>query len=416
MPLEASSDSRSILPIAPHGPERLDKATAGELAIAGGLPAFPSTLHVGRPNIGSRTALRSRFDDILNTGWLTNAGPYLQEFELQVQERLKVKHCIATCNATIALQILLRTLEIKGQVIVPSFTFIATVNALTWEGLTPVFCDIDPLTHCLDPEGVIKLITPETKAILGVHLWGQPCFIDQLEKIASDYELHLLYDAAHAFLCTTSDGRYLGNFGLAEVISFHATKFVNTFEGGAIVTNDDDLAGKLRVVRNFGFVGLDTTECLGINAKMNEVSAAMGITSIESSQEFIEINKRNHSSYKIGLANLNGVKLLCYEKQKVNNHQYIVIEIDSSLAGASRDQILKALLCENVFARRYFFPGCHKMEPYQSDLHHKNIYLPITDRVAHSILLLPTGSSVNALDVNCVCNLMHLIIEYYSKW
>ena len=414
MSQRSTSDSTSILPRPSREAERRDKISSEELAIAGGAPSFSSTLHVGRPNIGSRQALRERIDDILDNKWLSNSGPYLQEFESQVERLLGVRHCIATCNGTMALQLLLHSLDLKGEVIVPSFTFVATVNAISWEGLTPVFCDIDPRTHCLDPGQVVELITPDTVAILGVHLWGQPCYVEELQSIASEHGLHLIYDAAHAFLCSTAKGEFLGNFGLAEILSFHATKFINTFEGGAIVTNNDPLASKLRSIRNFGFAGLDATDCLGINAKMSEVSAAMGITSIESRSDFVDANKRNHQAYKLGLCEVAGTRLLGYDAQGSNNYQYIVVEIDSGIAGVTRDQIVEVLYWENIFARRYFYPGCHRLEPYKSNSLYRDIKLPCTDALGDSILLLPTGTSIAEADILCICNLMRLAMDYFS--
>ncbi|MEI2422502.1 DegT/DnrJ/EryC1/StrS family aminotransferase, partial [Arthrospira platensis SPKY2] len=173
------------------------------------------------------------------------------------------------CNGTIALEILIRATELKGEVIVPSFTFIATAHALQWQEITPVFCDIDPKTHTLDPLAVEKMITPRTSGIIGVHVWGQPCNIEALTEIANQHNLKLVFDASHAFGCSYQ-GTMIGNFGEAEVFSFHATKFVNTFEGGAVVTNNDELAAKIRLMKNFGFAGFDNVIYIGTNGKMDE--------------------------------------------------------------------------------------------------------------------------------------------------
>src|ERR1051325_9852974 len=173
-----------------------------ELAIFGGRPAFEQTLHVGRPNIGDRRKFASRVDDILDRRWLTNDGPYVSEFEQRIIELTGVKHCIVTCNATIALEIAIRALGLKGEVIVPSFTFIATAHALQWQEITPVFCDIDPHTHTLDPRLIERMITPRTTGILGVHLWGRPCDTEALSEIALRRRLDVLFDASHAFGCS----------------------------------------------------------------------------------------------------------------------------------------------------------------------------------------------------------------------
>src|SRR4029453_9680210 len=222
-----------------------------DLAIFGGTPAFRSELHVGRPNIGDRQTLLKRINDLLDRRWLTNDGPFLQEFEQRICHLTGVKHCVAVCNATVGLEILGKAVGLSWEVILPSFTFVALAHALHWLGINPVFCDIDLGTHNLDPSRVEERITDRTTGIIGVHLWGRPCEIEKWGEIARRHRLKLLFDAAHAFGCSYG-GQMTGNFGNAEVFSFHATKFVNTFEGGAVVTNNDELAAQLRLMRNFG--------------------------------------------------------------------------------------------------------------------------------------------------------------------
>src|ERR1035441_9571296 len=254
---------------------------------------FPSPLHVGRPNQGNRQRLIERINDMLDRNWLTNNGPFVQEFEKRVAEFVGVKHCIAMCNATVALEIATRALGLKGEVIVPAFTFIATAHSLQWQEITPVFCDIDPRTHNLDPARVEELITPKTTGIIGVHLWGRPCDVEALTEIAQRRNLTLMFDAAHAFGCSYG-GKMIGGFGLAEVFSFHATKFCQTFEGGAIVTDNDELATKIRLMKNFGFGGYDNVIYIGTNGKMTEICAAMGLTNLESLEDFVAANRRNY--------------------------------------------------------------------------------------------------------------------------
>ena len=342
-----------------------NKTRTDELALFGAPPAFANRLHVGCPNIGDRQRLLTRINDILDRRWLTNNGTYVQEFESKLAELVGVKHCIAVCNATVALEIAVRALELRDEVIVPSFTFIATAHALQWQGITPVFCDVDPHTHNLDPGRVEELITSRTTGIIGVHLWGRACDVETLTEIAARRGLTLLFDAAHALGCSAR-GRMLGRFGQAEVFSFHATKICNTFEGGAVATDDDDLAVRLRLLTNFGFAGYDRVVSLGTNGKMSEVSAAMGLTSLESLDEFVAVNRRNYHQYRTELRELPGVQLLLYDESERATYQYVVIEIDESVTRLSRDQLLELLWAENVLARRYFYPGCHRMEPYRS--------------------------------------------------
>src|SRR6185369_4847245 len=240
------------------------KTAVGDLAIFGGTPAFKNVLHVGQPNIGNREKFTAQINDILDRRWLTNGGTYVTDFEKRIVDTIKVEHCIAMCNATVGLEITIRALGLTGEVIIPSFTFVATANALQWLEIKPVFCDIDPRTHSLDPAKVEKLINGRTSGIIGVHLWGKPCDVDGLTEVARRHNLKLLFDSAHAFGCSYK-GRMVGNFGEAEVFSFHATKFLNSLEGGAVVTNDAALAQRLRLMRNFGFTSYDRTDSLGVN-------------------------------------------------------------------------------------------------------------------------------------------------------
>jgi dTDP-4-amino-4,6-dideoxygalactose transaminase len=382
-----------------------------DLAYFGGTPLFKEPLHVGRPNIGDRQRLFARINDILDKRWLTNGGPMVQEFERQIEELLGVKHCIAMCNATVALEIASRALGFKGEVIIPSFTFIATAHALQWQEIKPVFCDIDPQTHNIDPRRIEALITPRTSGILGVHVWGRACAVEQLEEIARKYNLKLMYDAAHAF-GSSHAGQMIGNFGAAEVFSFHATKFFNTFEGGAVVTNDDELASRIRFMTNFGFKTYDSVSYLGTNGKMNEVSAAMGLTSLESLDEFIVVNQQHYKSYQRLLSNLPGVKVILYDETEKNNYQYIVLEIDESVTHISRDHLNDILHAENILSRRYFYPGCHQMEPYRSRFPNAVSVLPETEKLTLKVIQLPTGTSVGEKEINHICELIRFVLTH----
>ena len=388
----------------------MPKQCISDLALFGGEVAFTNPLHVGRPNIGDRRALLSRINDLLDRRWLTNNGPLVQEFEQRIADLLGIKHCVAMCNATVALEIAIRALGLRGEVIVPSFTFIATAHALQWQQITPVFCDVDPRTHNLDPARVEAIITPRTTGIIGVHVWGRPCAIEALSEIAQRRGLKLMFDAAHAF-GNSHRGRMIGNFGEAEVFSFHATKFFNTFEGGAVVTNDDDLAATMRLVKNFGFAGYDTVIYVGTNGKMSEISAAMGLTGLESLGEFIACNRQNYAAYRTGLQGIPGLHLIVYDETEARNYQYIVVEVDQSTAGISRDDLVRVLHAENVLARRYFYPGCHEMEPYRSHFPHAGSLLPETNRLTQRVMSLPTGTAVGPEEIETVCAIIRLAVE-----
>jgi dTDP-4-amino-4,6-dideoxygalactose transaminase len=375
-----------------------------DFALLGGAPAFAEPLHVGRPNVGDRERLLERIAGAIDSRWLTNDGPLVREFEQAVADTLGVPHCIAVCNGTVALEIAISAAGLHGEVIVPPFTFVATAHALQWQRITPVFCEIDPSTHNIDPGRVEELITPRTTGILAVHLWGRPAPVGALSEIAERRGLKLLFDAAHAFGCSHG-GRMVGGFGTAEVLSFHATKFVNSFEGGAIVTADAQLAEVARLMRNHGFADYDVVTHVGTNGKLSEVAAAMGLTSLEASADFVAANRSNHEAYRAGLGDIEGVELLAYDQTERCNWQYAVILVADD-APLSRDELQKMLWAENVRARRYFYPGCHRMEPYRSLFPDAAERLPHTDDVARRVLALPTGTSVSRAEIDVVTELI----------
>jgi dTDP-4-amino-4,6-dideoxygalactose transaminase len=363
-----------------------------DLAINGAPSAFDEPLHVGRPNIGDREAFLQLINQILDNQWLTNNGPMVQEFERRIAEYLGVKHCIAMCNGTIALEIAIRALGLEGEVIVPSWTFVATAHALYWQGITPVFADIDPATHNLDPHAVRRMITPRTTGIIGVHLWGRAAPIDELQAIADEHGLKLMFDAAHAF-GSSFNGQSIGRFGACEVFSFHATKAFNTMEGGAVTTNDDELAETLRLMRNFGFKGYDNVIHPGTNGKMIEACAAMGLANLSGFDEVVVINRRNHAAYCEALAGLPGISVLTYDPAERNSYHYVVIEVDEACP-MPRDRIIRALHAENILARKYFWPGCHMMKPYRDLFPHAGLLLKHTRAVAERVIVLPNGTAL----------------------
>jgi dTDP-4-amino-4,6-dideoxygalactose transaminase len=393
---------------------KLSKQRVSDLALFGGRPAFEDALHVGRPNIGNRRVFRRRVDDIMERHWLTNGGPYVDDFERRIAKFTGVKHCIATSNATVALEIAIRALGMTGEVIVPSFTFVATVHALQWQGITPVFCDIDPATHNIDPGKVAELITSRTSGILAVHLWGRPCPIAKLQLLAKRRGLALLFDAAHAF-ASKYRGCTIGGFGEAEVLSFHATKFINAGEGGAVVTNNDDLASRSRLMTNFGFSGFDKVISIGTNAKMSELSAALGLTNLESIGRFSRVNRGNFELYGERLSDVGGVSVIGHDQKKEINHQYVVVEVDAVKAGLTRDQLLAVLQAENVLARRYFYPGVHRMDPYRLKFPNAGRCLLATEAVADRVLVLPTGTGVTRADIRKVCAIIRFAIAHSGE-
>jgi dTDP-4-amino-4,6-dideoxygalactose transaminase len=399
--MSIATDSNSLHRIDPARKRRL-----GYLAAFGGQPAFAEPLHVGRPNIVEPDVMLSRFSDILARAWLTNNGDYVQQFETLVADYVGVRHCVATCNGTLALQLVVRALNMTGEVIVPSLTFVATAHALSWQHVRPVFADIDSETWTLDAEDVERHITPRTTGIMGVHLWGQACDVQSLSEVAARHRLHLVFDACHALGCTYQSRR-IGGFGEAEVLSFHATKFVNSAEGGAIVTNNDQLADRLRKMRNFGFSADGHVDFVGTNAKMSEFAAAVGLTSMENVDYLIEVNTRNHRIYQDYIRDLPGLSIKTFNSNERCNCQYIVMEIDERRAGLSRDELVHVLRAENVLARRYFHPGCHRMSTYAESAES----LPVTEDLSRKLIVLPTGQSIDETHIRTITEILGIALH-----
>lgn len=384
------------------------------LAIMGGNPAFSKKLHVNLPNIGNRDTFTNLVNSMLDSHSFTNNGLLVQELSKKISEYLQVKHCVLTNNGTSAMLLLIKALELSGEVILPSFTFISTAHTLLWQGIRPVFSDIEQNSWNINGDHCESLITKNTTAIIATHLWGRSCDITRLKDIAERHKIHLIFDAAHAFGCTFKGGM-IGHFGRAEVFSFHATKVFHTFEGGAITTNDSVLAEKLEQMRNFGFTGYDQVSRVGTNAKMTEVCAGMGLANIESIEQLILANKMVYKQYQNRLKNFKGIKLIEYNPSESNNYHYIVLEIDEEQVGLSRDEILQILHNENIIARRYFYPGTHKMEPYNSLYPQINSTLPVTNFIASRVLLLPAGSGISEAEIIKICSILDLILKNPEK-
>ena len=365
-------------------------------------PILATPLHVGAPNMGPWHEFSELAQEIFRRRWLTNRGPLVIELEQKLQAYLEVDHVVLCANGTLALELAAQAAGLSGEVIVPSFTFVASAHALQWQGLKPVFCDIDPLTYNIDPEAIEALITPATRAILGVHLYGRPCAIERLQQIADRHGLSLMFDAAHAFGCR-HQGKPIGGNGLCEVFSFHATKVFNTFEGGAVATNDAALAEKVRLLQNFGFQAEDHVIALGINGKMPEINAAMGLVNLDHLDSFIAVNRGHYAVYAQQLKPLSGIRLINYYGSNTNNYHYIIIDVDGVEFGASRDQLRDHLREHNVLARRYFTPGCHRMAPYQAG---GPRHLPHTEAVCERLLALPNGTQLSAAMAQHICDLI----------
>jgi dTDP-4-amino-4,6-dideoxygalactose transaminase len=383
------------------------KQSIADLAIFGGDPEFAQPLHVGRPNIPDPDRLLARMREILDRRWLTNDGPQVRSFEQQVAARSGARHCVAVANGTLGLEIASRALELSGEVIVPALTFVATPHALRWQQIRPVFADVDPGSQQLDPEQIEALLSPQTTGVLPVHLWGMVGDVRRIIELARRHNLRVLFDGSHAFHATCH-GEPIGALGDATVFSFHATKFINCFEGGAVTTDSAELAGRMRSLRNFGFSGYDQVDYLGINAKMSEANAAMGLSCLESLEDFVAINRRNFETYAAELAGESGIHLLLAPTDEQSNYQYVVGLVDAERSAIPRDELLEVLWSENIRARRYFYPGCHRMQPYATEQSIPS--LPVTEQIVEQIIQFPTGTAMSEDEIRRVCRLVRFVL------
>lgn len=360
-------------------------------------------LPVGQLYWPSWERYEAAFRDIFDREYYTNHGPLAQKLEQRLSTMLEVRHAICVSNATVGLMMLGEALALRGKVITPAFTFIATAQALTWAGLEPVFCDVDPETHQLDPACVEALIDPEVSAILPVNLWGDCCAIPQLRDIATRYDLHLFFDSAHGFGCSF-DYRPLGGFGDAEVFSFHATKMISAAEGGCITTNDDALAARLRNIRSSYGAGESVPVVKTSNGRMSEAHAVIALLNLDELPRILDRNHQIFDGYRNGLSGIDGLRLHEPGHTSTTNHQYIVCDVDERAFGMSRDALLQHLHCHNIIARRYFYPGVHRCPPFNSQPPPRD--LPVTERLTERLLQLPSGALVHDDDVRMICQII----------
>jgi dTDP-4-amino-4,6-dideoxygalactose transaminase len=383
------------------------KRKVNDLAVMGGAPMFEQPLHVGRPNVPDKAAVLARIEAALDRGWLTNDGPLVRDLEKRLAEYLNVPHCVAMANGTIAMEVLARALGLSGEVVVPGYTFIATAHAFAWLDIEPVFCDVEPNTHTIDVEAAERAITSRTSAIVAVHLWGAACDVHALDELSKRHNIPVIYDAAHALGASVRDTK-VGNFGAAEVFSFHATKFFNTFEGGAITTKDAGLAKQLRLLRNFGFAGYDDVAELGTNAKLSEAHAAMGLSLVDHLDELLDRNAATWVRYAKALRGLPALRMLPTRDGFGSNHQYVVCEVTDA-SPLTRDQLLNVLWQENVRARRYFYPGCHRTSPY---VQRGQPSLPITEQLSETVIVLPAGAALDTSEIDGVVELLKFALAH----
>lgn len=345
-------------------------------------------IFVTRPSLPPLEEFTELLQDIWDSRQLTNNGHFHQEFEKKLAEYLCVRYLSLFSNGTLALITALQTLRITGEVITTPFSFVATTHALHWNGIKPVFCDIEPCTFNLDPEKIEAAITPKTTAIMPVHVYGNPCDVEKFQKIGDTYGLKIIYDAAHAFGVTMNDQSIL-NYGDMSVLSFHATKVFNTFEGGAIICHDEKTKQRIDFLKNFGFADEVTVVAPGINAKMNEFQAALGLLQLKYIDKEIEKRKEISKYYREGLAGINGLEFLSNIPSIKHNYQYFPVLIDEKNYGKSRDEVYEFFKEKNIYTRRYFYPLISQFPTYRGLPSAAAGNLPIAERIANEVLCLP---------------------------
>jgi dTDP-4-amino-4,6-dideoxygalactose transaminase len=344
-------------------------------------------IYVTKPSLPPLESFIPYLEEIWRSKILTNCGPYHEKLEEKLCEHLGVEFISLFTNATLALVTALRAMSISGEVITTPYSFVATTHSLIWNGLRPVFVDIEPKLLNIDPKKIEASITAETTAILAVHCYGTPCDTEAIQKIADNYKLKVIYDAAHAFGVNCHCGSIL-NHGDLSILSFHATKVFNTFEGGAIVSRDAESKRRIDQMKNFGFLDETTVEAIGINGKMSEFNAAFGLLQLETMKESIGRRKEIDTRYRESLKGISGIN--CLNERTIHNQNYayfpILVESDFRL---SRDLLYEKLKANKIFTRRYFYPLISEFPMYRNIVSANPRNLPVATSVASKVLCLP---------------------------
>jgi dTDP-4-amino-4,6-dideoxygalactose transaminase len=370
------------------------------LTALGGEPSIKDNLPITRPTTVAFDDLAEIFKGIVSSGQLTN-GEYVRRFEDAAKEYLGVKHAVAVASCTAGLMLTLKALDISGSVILPGFTFFATAHAVLWNGLNPAFADCDPSTFNIDVNSVARSIAGDTAAILAVYIFGNPPDIGDLENLANKYGLKLIFDAAHAF-GSLYRGRKAGSFGDAEVFSLSPTKLLVACEGGLVTTNDDVLARRIRIGRDYGNPGDYDPEFVGLNARMTEFNAAFALKNLETIE--FKVKKRNElaSLYQRHLAGVPGIRFQTIDPRDRSTFKDFSVLIDPKLFGSSRDELSLELLKSNIATKKYYYPAVHKLKSITAACAASHPDLPATDHVSKNIISLPIYSHMTSEEVERV--------------
>ncbi len=365
---------------------------------------FENPIYVTRPMLADLDELNKELHDIWESQWLTNGGVKHQKLEEELRKTLKVPGLSLFNNGTIALIVAIQSLRLSGDVVTTPFTFPATPHVLPWNNITPVFCDIDENTLTIDAEKLEKTITPKTTGILGVHVYGMPCNVLRIQEIADRYGLRVIYDAAHAF-GVEIDGVGIGSFGDISMFSFHSTKLFHTLEGGALTFNAPHLKSRIDLLKNFGIKNEDEVIMPGINGKMNEVQAAVGLINLRHIDEERAKRHKIVESYKQNLDGIPGIKVFEIPGGIRNSYQYFMIRIGSEF-GLSRDQVHTELKKFNVITRKYFYPLCSDYSCYRHLPSADPKNLPVAHKVVNEVLCMPLYGALKLDEVEIICEII----------
>ncbi len=409
--LSLPASDPSLAPAPDRAPLPLRARQAERLAEMLEAWQFPEPIYVTRPTLPSLADYTRQLEAIWESHKLTNNGPLHRRLEEALTRRLGVEHLSLTCNGTIALLIALQALRINGgEIIVTPFTYPPTVHVLYWLQVKPVFCDIDPLTWTIDPARIEALITPETRAIMGVHVYGRPCAVDEIQAIADRHGLHVIYDAAQAFGVEV-DGRSVLRWGDMSTLSFHATKLYSTIEGGAIVTNTPERKQRVDFLKNFGIADEETVIGPGINGKLNEMQAAYGLLRLDDVDREIERRRELTAIYRRELDRVPGLTLLPDQPGVRHNFAYLPVLVDPEACGLSRDRLYDLLKEFNVHARKYFHPLCSSYPCYRGLPTARPDHLPVATRIASHVLCLPLYGTLAPEEAGRICAIIRGLIE-----
>jgi dTDP-4-amino-4,6-dideoxygalactose transaminase len=364
----------------------------------------PAPIYVTRPELPSLAEFIPDLQEIWDSQVLTNGGPFHNRFEQALCEYLGVKHIALFTNATIGLVTALQALRITGEVITTPYSFVATAHSLLWNGIKPVFADIDPVTLNLDPQQIEAAITPQTTAIMPVHCYGHPCDVERIQAIADSYGLKVIYDAAHAFGVRCHCGSVLTH-GDLSVLSFHATKVFTTFEGGAIVCPDEKTRQRINYLKNFGFADEVTVVAPGINGKMSEFNAALGLLQLKGIDQALEKRRAIDARYRLALADVAGIRCVRSAGEARCNYAYfpILVQPDYPL---SRDALYQRFRDQNIYVRRYFYPLISDFPMYRGLPSAAHDNLPVARQVAQQVLCLPIYPGLSLDQVDRVIDLL----------